>query len=303
MAFAQRATRLAVAAPFLLLASCRGLHVMEDGQWPRKELILGAHHKTGTVLLEKAATCFDSSPSFKYTLDPHWQGDPIRPKARAVHLSRDPVSLTISAYLYHMETGEDWTLKPGEGMEILAKDHFLERYMGKRRESYTEFLRRVPTHVGLRAEMVRLKHEYDEVEVAEKFCGASKRCMEMCLEDFTASSSSYDASWRKALGLVGERVTPEMQQCLSKEDLHRNPPGTINKNSDHVTANTVSEAKYNELWSMVVDMDARIFDSRLKKMGEGRRGCGASRFIQNQAGSNATDGAGYAGWLIEEQYS
>jgi len=66
----------------------------------------------------------------------------------------------------------------------------------------------------------------------------------------------------------------------------------------------VSEAKYNQLRSMVVDMDERIFDGRLKKMGWGGRGCGASKkFLHTQAGSNATSGGEYAGWLMEEQYS
>jgi len=297
MVFAQVVTHLAVATPFLLLSSCRSLHVMEDGLGPKEMLIFGAHHKTGSSLTKEDSKCFDSS--FRYRLDSHWKGGPIRPHEKAVHFTRNPTSLALSAYLYHKETGEPWTLEPGSAGEHFGKDSFLQKFLINRRESYTDFLRRVDAKVGIRAEIRRvLGSELRQMEAAEELCEASSRCMQICLEDFTVSSRSYDASWRKVMDFIGERMTSHIQKCLSRHDLNKNP-----KETSHVTSNSMSASKYTKLRNLAMEVDAKVFNSRLKKMGFGRLHCGASNFLEIPTGSNATDGGEYTGWLIEEEYS
>jgi len=302
MAFAQFVTHLAVATPFLLLPSCHSLHVMEDGHGPQKTLIFAAHHKTGSSLTKMDSKCFDSS--FKYTLNSHWKGGPLRPHEKVVHFTRNPLSLALSAYLYHMNTGEPWSYEPGSAWRILGKDGHLQKFLKNESESYTEFLRRVDAKVGIRAEMVHLAHaelggELKQIEIADEFCHTSTRCMQMCLEDFTVSSSSYDASWRKVMAFMGKHMTSEIHHCLSKHDLNRYP----NEDSTHITYNSSPGWRYSALRNLVAELDAKVFDGRLKKMGEGRLNCGASDFFHAQSGSTAIDGGKSTGWLIEEEYS
>lgn len=124
--------------------------------------------------------------------------------------------------------------------------------------------------------------------------------MEICLEDFTVSSSSYDASWRKVVQFMGKHVTPKMYKCLSQEDLHKH---TVDKS--HVTSNVLTEKLYDELRKMVWQIDYLSFNSKLKKLGQGRLQCdGASAFLlRTDEGLNATYVGGYKEWLIEEEYS
>jgi len=301
MSFVQVVTHLAIAIQFLLLPPCRSLNVMENRHVLKDTLIFGVHHKAGTVLAQRASKCFNSS--FNHNIDVHWEGGQLRPDERALHFTRDPISLALSAYIYHKETGEDWSLNPGGEMRRLAKDPYLRQFMINASEPYTDYLRRVDTRVGIRAEINRLTHAYaelHEMERADKFCATSSRCMQMCFEDFTVSSSSYDASWRKVLNFMGTFLTPQMHTCLQKYDLNRHPVS-----SGHVTSNRLTATRYDQLRNMVAGVDARAFGGRLKKMGEGRLYCGGytSKFFHTRTGINATDGGDYSEWLIEEAYS
>jgi len=304
MAFAQVVTHLAVATPFLLLPSCRSLHVMEGGHELPKTLIVAAHHKTGSSLSVSSSACFDSV--FIYTLDSHWKGGSLGADERALHFVRNPTSLALSAYLYHKDTGEDWSWEPGSAWRLLGEDRFLQHLLINRTESYTEFLRRVDAQDGIRAQIYHLNGrngklggELTQIETADEYCQASSRCMQACLEDFTVSSSSYDATWRKVMDFMGKPMTPQIHECLSKHDLNRFPQD----DSVHITSNSLPEWRYNALRKMVVEVDRKAFNGLLKKMGEGRLNCGASNFLHTQTGSNVINGAGYTGWLIEEKYS
>jgi len=302
MAFAQVVTQVAVVIPFLLLPSSRSLHVMENGHELHKTLIFGTHHKTGTELAKAVSPCFESS--FKITRNVHFEGGVLSPHEKVLHLARNPISLTLSAYLYHKETGEPWTMVPGgpEMDKVVKADPYLRKFWKSNTECYTEFLRRVDTRVGIQAEMNRLGHSnntLNEMVKATRFCGERSRCMQLCLEDFTASSSSYDASWRKVLDFLGEHVTPQMKQCLSKSDLNRNVA-----DQDHVTSNRLSKSRYYQLRKIVAEVDAKAFNGRLKHMEEGRFYCGGhSKLFKTQTGANYTDDGGYAEWLIAEEYS
>jgi len=291
MAFAQRATHLAVAVSFLLLSSCRSLQVMEDGL---HNILLAAHHKSGTELLSQASRCFDSS--FDYTVDRHWEGDRLDPHEKALHLIRDPISLLLSAYMYHRATGEEWTRQPGGAWTRLKNDPFFHN-MVLHDESYTAFLLRVDEVVGIRAEIHQLTNEFIQIESAEKYCGVSSRCLQMCLEDFTVSSSSYDASWRKIFNFMGKQQTPEIYKCLSRSDLNRNL-GPGGEHSSHITTNSISESKYNYLRNVAAELDAKVYNGRLKTLAKVPLHCGASALV---TGSDV--GREYTGWLIDNEYA
>lgn len=297
MAFAKLVTHLAVAALFLLLSSCRSLHVMEDDHG--LQVILATHHKTGTMLVYQATRCFDSS--FNYTLDFHWKGDPLGPHEKVLHLIRDPISIALSAYLYHKETGEDWSFRPGGAWLKLGKDKFLRKWIHDRSESYTDFLRRVNVHVGIRAEITHSTAGFLEMENAAKSCGVSRGCMQMCLEEFTMSASSFDASWRKVLNFAGQQGTPEMYKCLARGDLNRNPAKS--GRASHITSNSLPAGMYDFLRHVVLELDTFVFHGMLTHMAKGHLHCGASNLLYAQAGPHATNGGEYTAWLIEDEYS
>jgi len=257
-------------------------------------IIFGTHHKTGTELVSDSSKCFDSA--FPYSVDIHWSGKPLGSRERVVHFTRNPISLALSGYLYHKDVGESWTLKPGFMMDRLAEDPYLQLYMTNKSESYTDFLRRVDEHVGIRAEITHMNHELLQIERAEKTCSETPRCMQVCLEEFTRSSSSYDAAWRKVLHYMGKHVTKEMQRCLWKQDLHRNPDLV---SRGHVTSSTVPEHKYNYLRGAVLKVDKHVYNGRLKKMAENGLNCGEGHDFQSEDGYND----GYTGWFVEEKYS
>jgi len=291
MAFAQRATHLAVAVSFLLLSSCRSLQVMEDGL----HILLAAHHKTGTLFLSQASRCFDSS--FDCTADGHWKGDRLDPHQKALHLIRDPTSLVLSAYIYHRTTGEEWTRQAGRAWHILKHDPFFHTIV-LHNESYTAFLRRVDEVVGVRAQILQSTGEFRQMESAEKYCGESSQCIQMCIEDFTVSSSSYDASWRTIFHFMGKPQTPEIYECLSRSDLNRNQK---RNDSAHVTSHAISESKYIYLRSVAAELDAKVYNGRLKTMAKGPLACGASALLNTPTGSDV--GGEYTGWLIENEYA
>jgi len=258
-------------------------------------ILLASHHKTGTELLKMASHCF--GPYFDYTLDRHWAGDPLDPHQTALHLIRDPTSLLLSAYMYHQTIGEDWTWEPGGASHILKKDPFFLK-MVLHNESYTAFLQRVDEVVGIRAQMFQSTHEFNQIESAVKYCGVSSRCLQMCLEDFTVSTSSYEASWRKIFNFMGKHLTPEIYTCLSIQDLNR--PGDKH-NRTHVTSNRISESKYNHLRKVAAELDAKVFNGRLKTLAKGPLHCGASALLNTPTGSDV--GSEYTGWLIENEYA
>lgn len=285
----------------------------DGGLAPKGEsLVFGVHHKTGTELATKAAGCFD--PLFNHKEVKMFTCTELPANERAVHFTRNPINLALSAYLYHKATGEAWTWKAGSAKRLLDGDAYSAKYV-RGNEAYTQFLRRVPHRTGIRAEMYRLTQagsEFDQIQTGMRNCHRSSRCIEICLEDFTVSSKSYDASWRKVVNFMGKGLTPKLENCLSKEDLHKH---TGDKR--HVTSDTLPEALYNELRKMVWQVDSRSFNNRLRKLGQGRLSCGgASKFLLRQdaaANATATDaaadavdlehGGGYKEWLIEEEYS
>lgn len=266
----------------------------------RETLVFGVHHKTGTELATHVSSCFTSEFGDKEVK--MFTCSSLRPNERAVHFTRNPVNLALSAYLYHKTTGEDWTWKHGSARELLSDDLYSRRKV-KGNEAYTQFLRRVSPRAGIRAEVFRLLHkggEFDQILEGERNCAKTKKCMEICLEDFTTSSSSYDASWKRIVQFMGGRVTPKMYKCYSKEDLHKHQA-----DQQHVTSDVLPEKVYNELRKMVWEIDNLSFNSKLKKLSQGRLQCGgASAFLlRTDEGLNATYGGGYKEWLIEEEYS
>jgi len=295
------------ALSLLLLPGCHGLHMLEEGQDLQNNsdvghnahtLVFGVHHKTGTELASHTACCFDSE--FEHKEVQMFTCSQLPRNEKAVHFTRNPISLALSAYLYHKTTGEAWTWKRGSAMRLLKKDVYSRRHV-RGTESYTQFLRRVAPRVGVRSEIFRLTTkggEFDQIETGEKNCGNTNRCIEICLEDFTVSSKSYDSSWSRVVQFMGKHVTPKMYECLAKQDLHRHAA-----DDGHVTSNVLPEKVYDQLRKMVWKVDNLSFNSRLKKLGQGRLHCGGVSDSLGRGVESLEYGGGYKEWLLEEEYS
>ena len=104
------------------------------GAW-NATILIGTHHKTGTVLLAKVfriAAKAMGVPRHKnnYTacaklfekrspgicIDEHVNANSMRiwltPQLPFVHVVRHPLEMCVSAYLYHLQGAEPWLLKP-----------------------------------------------------------------------------------------------------------------------------------------------------------------------------------------------
>tara|TARA_B110001452_G_scaffold70412_1_gene56884 strand:- start:2163 stop:3119 length:957 start_codon:yes stop_codon:yes gene_type:complete len=119
------------------------------GAW-NATILVGTHHKTGTVLLAKvfrvAAHLMDI-PRHKnnYTacasifatrapgvcIDEHVSANSLRawlhPKQPFIHAVRQPLEMCVSAYLYHLQGQEPWLLKPLPDLSGLTlQQHYLK---------------------------------------------------------------------------------------------------------------------------------------------------------------------------------
>ena len=188
--------------------------------------ILGANHKTGTVLGEKvlgavrearvAGACLAAASTVR---DVHWRGlARCRPekcgaafegrRALVVALVRDPFEMVVSGYLYHLAGKEKWcTLPmngdaPGHGAVSAGWHRHILAVMGldavyasnltgtNDRESYEQYLGRSTRRDGLVAEFVRAsKGDLPGVEASfddAAAAGERRNASVHCLDDLTA---------------------------------------------------------------------------------------------------------------------
>jgi len=83
----------------------------KDGNIICDHVVIGSHHKTGTVLANKIfkVLCPDGSSHRSTKVKPHdyISGTPF------VHFIRDPLEVVVSAYQYHLVTTESWAITSG----------------------------------------------------------------------------------------------------------------------------------------------------------------------------------------------
>lgn len=267
--------------------------------------MLGAHHKTGSVLAGDSVRCFDhlrdkvwryqlhaskwpnstGSMNISYanylaskipnvTTDTHWQG-PVPEDTYVIHFVRNTAATVVSAYEYHKKVGETWTRVDGSAPEVLNTSGWFKRHIWQQ-ESYTDFLRRVPMRVGLHAELFRLHREFNHMINASAWCSLTPHlCQEVCLEEFTSSSDSYKATWKRLLtfiGLTQKELYDPLMECLAHFDLHNE---TNRANERHVTNGTMTESEHQKVVDLEKLMDEKYFGGHVKRLSQKQYKCDA----------------------------
>ena len=195
-------------------------------------ILVGTHHKTGTVLLQHIFK--DACPILGWSCT--FNDNPIRcngpEQARAaglqlcfyqhgvrfklgggtryrfVHAVRDPLEVVLSGYQYHLKTTERWARRPDK------------RYNGS---SYREYLNSLPVEAGLRAEV---KHSLrDALKTMPRLTNrtSTNPCtLTLRLEDFSAQ---WDKSVARLWDLMGVRdaaLVAKLNRRIARHNVNAN---------------------------------------------------------------------------------
>lgn len=279
----------------LSTAAFTGVHQKElksDGDLQSSSstaVLFAAHHKTGTLLAKEVAACLNHHGQLFVNVSNHYEGeDATQNFTKIVHFVRNPVSVIVSSFLYHRDKGERWGNWHGSAKSIVNNS-----FMGKDeieigdRETYKELLNRVTTERGLLIEIRRFLrppsysgqasmfgHEALQMRAAHNSClQRGRTCVAVCLEDFMRNSSSFNASWSKALEHIGVNLDApdraKLRECVARADVHS---GTFAGHEEHVTENAVTPAGHAKLERLVRELDAGWQDYAVKAL-EDQIGC------------------------------
>ena len=224
-------------------------------------VLVGTHHKTGTVLLihlfRDVCAALGWRCSFKnvpvpcgspeqaveadlqlcllehgvrFKLPP--QPAPSSPRGstgrfRFVHMIRDPLELVVSAYSYHLTTTERWAVQ---------KDPF-GRFNGT---SYRAYLNALPLEAGLRAEVQRSAH--DSIRSMQRLhgrIGGLPCALTLRLEDFEADWVATTARLWDLLGVRTPATVAALDAVARKHNVYSRNAGY----SRHVSGNRTSKGR------------------------------------------------------------
>jgi len=265
----------------------------EGEESPRFSLLLGTHHKTGTILAANSrveimrAIDHRSSVSINFHWGRIWcqtcahPGPPAPMDGfpdgyRVAHFVRNPVSAVISGYLYHRDVSgainnEDY----GAGLAITyVREPQLMLHI-KADESYSSFLRHVSVRVGLQAELDRFfRQEYDEWAASFAQCSSHRRtCRHVCLEEF---AHDYNATWKKVMGFAGYNLDryPELMDELSEHDvrLHTSQRPGI---QTHLTSGRLTAKERLKMVAEIDDIDKTVYGGKLAALPSELHACGS----------------------------
>lgn len=175
-----------------------------------------------------------------------------------VHFVRDPVALVASAYLYHLNSSESWLHVPGRAWAFIHKDH-VNRARVEKRETYSEFLNRMARGQGVRAEALRSLSDMSSMLNNSLACHKSSYCLQVCLEEFTASSTSFMRTWKHILRHMGYTPTSaslkETVKCASNYDILKSMSNDTGGHIKHTTANDLTPALLSKVRNVLNHID------------------------------------------------
>ena len=250
----------------------------------RPPLVLGCHHKTGSVLLTQFMDRVGSQLKQQLRLDRIVHGSPVDRKAplsailnhyqnpdcyvnlwfehdidvapdsiRLLHFVRHPVKWIRSAYLYHKKGA------PSDSVRWL--DWRVFRLKGEQL-SYCELLNRVDSAMGLAAEAIR---SFPEIIGTARVARSSARLIHRQQVSLEQLHADFDTTIGLICALVGfdkfdsSKIIAELKVL----DLSRAPPGQIPKN---VTRNSPDSLELER--TLESDpMFCKLFDSAAGDMG------------------------------------
>lgn len=227
-----------------------------------------SYHKTGVQLTNQVVLkCMNNNSLIThsdYGLDLVGITNISRPTVLFV---RGPFSLARSAYFYHRESGEKWLLNtpmiPPKELDIQTRpvgplhspsqwlsDHVVASHI-RRGESYQSFLKRVPMRVGIRAEYLRSRREYEDILKDVEVCKASPMCYHVCMETMAASTELFKETWKSVLSFLGFN-TRRYMDCISKMDLNSD---NFIGNKHHATSLHTSERLETKVRELIKKID------------------------------------------------
>jgi hypothetical protein len=247
-------------------------------------LVLGCHHKTGSVLLTQFMDRVGSRFTQKLRLSKIVNGSPVDRKAplsailnhyqnpdcyinlwfeheidvapdsiRLLHFVRHPVKWVRSAYLYHKKGA------PSDSVRWLDRRVFR---LKEEQVSYCEVLNRVDSATGLAAEAIRSFPEIIGTALVARTSSCLTHRQQVSLEQLHAD---FDATMGLICALVGfdETDTSEIIAELKILDLSRASPGQMPQN---VTRNSPNSQELER--TLEGDpMFHKLFDSAASDMG------------------------------------
>lgn len=261
-----------------------------DGQdvraGPATNLLLGTHHKTGTILAGMARGKIQRALGDRYLVNSsmHW-GRAFCPACpppgpmdgfpsgyQVVHFVRNPVSAIISGYLYHRDVSG--VVMDNDYGESLARKYVpspeLASYI-RGNETYSSFLRNVSVRVGLQAELDRFfRQEFEEWTTSFSQCHSHHAiCRLVCLEDF---GHDYNTTWKRVLAFAGHNLSayPGLMDDLSMHDVHLHP-------SVHMTEGSVTRKRRRRMVAHVDEIDRSVYEGRLAALPSALHTCGATQ--------------------------
>ena len=270
--------RTRILGGFLAAAFIFGAHVMLSPSPPspfqqchgNSPILIGTHHKTGTVLLRhilyqvcpllqwrcsidnNPSTCISSDQARIGGMQVCFLQHGIRFKVqssktpfRFVHVVRDPLEVVLSGYQYHLRTTERWALRPDK------------RYNGT---SYRAYLNSLPAREGLRAE---LKHSLkDALKTMPRLLNrtyALPCTLTVRLEDFERDWRGTTARLWDIFGVEDSGVATRLDRAIAKHNVYQSSqPRYFNK---HV-ANVTSRSEMRRIVRDTPDIYSKIQDVR-----------------------------------------
>lgn len=235
-------------------------------------LQIGSNHKTGSRLSRyvfeslKAAPCMDKNITLhledrKF----HWRW-PLKNDGRKYLLfQRNPYSVVVSGYLYHMRAQEIWIRQPmgnvGTGAVLRQwKQYNLSR--PRPSETYGNYLRRIHEREGLLAESLRC--------FAEEFPGTTRvakyvrefptpsNVRVVCLDDVMRDQSTFNATMRGIYSWVGMPCEAQLLNGIAVQG----PGYGFGGNTDHVTDHG---AHRKVLMDLLLYLDQAVLQQRISQ--------------------------------------
>ena len=222
-------------------------------------ILIGTHHKTGTVLLrhilrevcpllqwrcsvdDVPTTCRSPEQAQTAGLQLCFQQHAIRLKVqdspvpyRFVHIIRDPLEVVLSGYQYHLKTTERWAVRPDK------------RYKNK---SYRGYLNSLSLADGLAAE---LKHSLkDNLKTMPRVLNrtATRPCtLTLRLEDFERDWRGTTARLWDLFGVQDSGVAARLDTEVAKHNVYQSSrPRLTNKHVGNVTSRGTMRAAVRSL--------------------------------------------------------
>lgn len=226
-------------------------------------LALGVHRKTGYIMSYFVAQCFGGPSEVDRVQAQEMMGGDGSPDRKYVHMSRDPIDLVVSNYLYNKKTSNE----PGTLMAGTAKTH-----MKRCKNLFPEVARSLPPPRADRESLRRYLKNNDEdtgllltmcetmsivnlmVEVTG-WCNATASCMEVRLETLMRDSETFTKTWKRIARFAGFEWSPELQRCLEAQDT--NTPAFAG--AWHCSSQKVSPGERSLVKQRAAEMDAKVF--------------------------------------------